>query len=248
MPSPPDEIERCAALLARQALSPEAVAGLGPEARRFYDALPADLPGLPAVRDRIPSLAAALSVARRPVVVCGTDAVPETAPETAADLALLLRAAPPPVREAGLFYLLPGANAFGAGLLSSGSLSFSDVVEGIEAGRVRALLSVEADPFRSFPDRDRLEKALASLALLVVLDYLPSGLTGLAGIFFPTLTHFETPSRFINQEGRLALVPAVHRAGIPPRPADPGGIIPRASSGPTSREEGPVRLLSFSER
>ena len=50
------------------------------------------------------------------MVVCGTDIVRETTPSLAADIALLLKAAG---KEAGLFYLLPGANAFGAALVSA---------------------------------------------------------------------------------------------------------------------------------
>ena len=49
-------------------------------------------------------------------MVCGTDIVRETTPDLAADLALLLKSGG---REAGLFYLLPGANAFGAALVSA---------------------------------------------------------------------------------------------------------------------------------
>ena len=49
-------------------------------------------------------------------MVCGTDIVRETTPSLAADIVLLLKGAG---QEAGLFYLLPGANAFGAALISA---------------------------------------------------------------------------------------------------------------------------------
>ena len=66
--------------------------------------------------DRLTVLAEALQKSQKPVVVCGTDIVRETTPALAADIALLLKAAG---KEAGLFYLLPGANAFGAALISA---------------------------------------------------------------------------------------------------------------------------------
>jgi len=50
-----------------------------------------------------------LRQSKNPVIVCGTEIVPETTPRLAADNALLLRAAK---NRAGLFYLMPGPNAF----------------------------------------------------------------------------------------------------------------------------------------
>ena len=76
--------------------------------------------------------------------------------------------------NAGLFYLLPGANAFGAALLSPPDTGLTPLVEALEAGAIKALLVVESDPFWDYPDRERLTRALEKLELLVVLDYLPS--------------------------------------------------------------------------
>ena len=94
----------------------------------------------------------------------------------AADNSLLLHAAKD---RAGLFYLMPGANTFGAGLLSSEEESLMDVIESIEKGSVKALILVESDPFRSFPDQERLKQAVDKLDLLLVMDYLPSRRPGL---------------------------------------------------------------------
>ena len=58
-----------------------------------------------------------LSASRRPVIVCGTDVTRLTTPAFAADCARLLRLTG---KEAGLFYLLPGAGSFSAALLSGG--------------------------------------------------------------------------------------------------------------------------------
>ncbi len=163
------------------------------------------------------------------MVVCGTDIVRETTPSLAADLALLLQAAG---KEAGLFYLLPGANAFGAGLIMApdqtnaagqpeawwpwGSaapgeplgpgqpaLSADQILEAIDQGEIKALVLVENDPFWQSCDEERLAWALERLELLVVLDYLPSPTAARAHVLLPTLSLFErTPSSFVNQEGR----------------------------------------------
>ncbi|HEY9073826.1 MAG TPA: molybdopterin-dependent oxidoreductase, partial [Desulfobaccales bacterium] len=143
----------------------------------------------------------------------GTDVVRDSTPALAADLARLLREAG---LAAGLFYLLPGANAFGAALLSGTGEEQAPWIEDLESGAFKALVVVENDPFWDYPDRERLLRALEKLELLVVLDYLPSPLVARADIVFPTLTLFErSSSSFVNQEGRLQLAPPVHLGGAP---------------------------------
>jgi NADH-quinone oxidoreductase subunit G len=137
---------------------------------------------------------------------------------------LLLRAAG---RDAGLFYLLPGPNAFGAALMSAGSEA-PGLLEAMEAGAIQALMLVEHDPFWHFPDRERLTRALEKLEFLLVLDYLPSPAAKRAHVFLPTLTVFEkTGSGFVNQEGRLQWAPPVHFGGLPLAQISPEKHPPR---------------------
>ncbi len=130
--------------------------------------------------------------------------------------------------NAGLFYLLPGANAFGAALLSPAGEGLTPLVEALETGAIKALLVVENDPFWDYPDRQRLVRALDKLELLVALDYLPSPTVQRADIVFPTLTLFErSHSSFVNQEGRWQLAPPVHLGGIPLAQVSPEKHPPR---------------------
>lgn len=171
------------------------------------------------------ALGQSLGTARRPIIVCGTDIVRESTPALAADLAGLLRQAG---FDAGLFYLLSGANAFGAALLSPAAAEAPPLVEALESGSIKALIVVENDPFWDYPDRARLEQALEQLEVLVVLDYLPTPLVARADFVFPTLTLFERqPSSFVNQEGRLQLAPPVHLGGAPLAQVSPEGHPPR---------------------
>jgi len=177
------------------------------------------------IMDRLADLGGHLAQSQRPIIVCGTDVVRESTPGLAADLALLLRKAG---LNAGLFYLLPGANAFGAGLLSPAGEGLTPLLEDLEAGAVKALMVVENDPFWDYPDRRRLVRALDKLELLVALDYLPSPTVQRADFVFPTLTLFDrTHSSFVNQEGRLQLAPPVHLGGIPLAQVSPEGHPPR---------------------
>jgi NADH-quinone oxidoreductase subunit G len=174
------------------------------------------------------SLAEHLRQSRNPVIICGTDIVDEATPDLAADLAssLLRRKG-----KAGLCYLLPGPNTFGAALLSGpGENSFEEVLEDIEQGRVRALVLVKEDPYAHFPDRPRLDRAFARLELLAVLDHLPSEAARRAHILLPTSTHYETGSTFINQEGRAQFAPPVFGGGMPVNQVSDGNHPPRRYS------------------
>ena len=224
LPVRPKNLELAFRVLLKRALDSEAATRLEGKARKLYEALPGDYPGDAALSERLAKLSARLGQSRRPVIVCGTDIVPETTPGLAADLALLLKAAG---REAGLFYLLPGPNAFGAGLLATGPEAPA-LLEAVETGSVRALILVENDPFWHFPDRQRLDRALDRLEFLLVLDYLPSAAAQQAHVLLPTITVFErTGSGFVNQEGRLQWAPPVHVGGIPIAQISPDKHPPR---------------------
>ncbi len=168
----------------------------------------------------------ALQKSRRPVLVCGSEIVRENTPSLCADLALLMRSAK---GQCGLFYVLPGANAFGGALLSgSEESSFMEVVESMEQGCTKALVLVESDPFLQFPHKDRLKRAMEKLELLIVLDHLPSLSAEMSHVFLPTSTLFEVDSTFINQEGRVQWSRAVHEGGIPMEQWTEGNHPPRA--------------------
>ena len=212
LPVAPDHLESCLSGLIKGAVDRSAAENIGREALRFYDEIPPDQLPESTLKDRMVKIAEKLRQSRYPVIVCGTAIVPETTPDRAADHALLLHAAKD---RAGLFYLMPGANAFGAALLSGQDHSLTDLIESIEKGAVKALILVEADPFWSFPDQERLRQALDKLDLLLVIDYLPSEAARLAHIFLPTQTLFEMETCFVNQEGRIQFAPAAHCGGIP---------------------------------
>ncbi len=95
---------------------------------------------------------------------------------------------------------------------------------------MRALVAVESDPLLYCADRPRLERVLAGLELLVVLDYLPSASANRADILLPTATVFESGGSFVNQAGRLQYAAPVHRGGIPIVQTGQGSHPPRLFS------------------
>jgi len=225
LPVAPTEIDACSDALVRRAIGKERAEKQGNELAKFYEDLSESYSFDRQMTDRIAQLSEKLAGCRKPVIVCGTDVVRVSTVHRAADHALFLEGI---LGECGLFYVLPDANAFGAALLTAAeSRSFTAVVEGIEKGDIKALVAVEADPFLHFPDRQRLEEAFAKLELLIVLDYLPSGLADKATVFFPTTTHFETGASFVNQEGRIQYAAPVHTGGSPISQVSGGGHPPR---------------------
>jgi len=197
---------------------------MGDGARKFYDRIPEGKKLAEAQRPLSSEMLQNLQQSRRPIIVCGTDIISETVLGLSADFALLLQAAE---KQAGLFYLMPGANAFAAGILSGQKDSFLQIIEQIEDGSIRALILVEADPFWWFDDRPRLERALDKLDLLVVLDYLDSQAAPRANIFIPTATFYESGGMFINQEGRVQAAPRALLGGIPISQTGGGDHPPR---------------------
>jgi len=185
---------------------------LGEKAAEFYDAAAADHSSTNSQDELIAAVIHDLRKSKRPVIVCGTDIVPHPVPGLAADFVLLLQAAE---KKAGLFYQLPGANAFGAGLLSDQRGSFLQIIEGIENGAIKSLILTECDPFHRFADRKRLERALNSLDLLIVMDYIDSEAAQKAHIFLPAATLYEAGGIFINQEGRAQAAPRAYEGGRP---------------------------------
>lgn len=207
----PGEIEFYLGMLTRRAVRAYADK-FETEAADFYKALAGEKGDgeLPA---KIGAILEKPGSCKRPVIICGTDVTRETTPAFAADCAALLSAAG---KDALLLYVLAGAGSFSSALLAgTDGLDFAHTVEEIERGAVRALIVVESDPFRYYPNRQRLERAVSMLDVLIAIDYFPTETVKCAGIFLPASTIFETGSTYVNQEGRIQYAHQVHTGGLP---------------------------------
>jgi len=225
LPAVPQDLCALAAYLIKAAVDRETAATGGENGVKFYEKL-----SEPAAADRYPehlltAAADGLKNSRQPVIVCGTDILPLQGIGIAADLALLLRAAG---KTAGLFYLLPGANAFGAGIISDDHASLLNIIEAVERGEVKSLILAESDAAFQFPDRKRLEQALNALDLLLVVDYLTSeAFSAKMQIFIPSTPIYEADGIFVNQEGRVQWVQQAYSGGVPIVQSGAGDHPPR---------------------
>jgi NADH-quinone oxidoreductase subunit G len=224
LPAPYGDLSPILGQIIKAAVDAGVAAAMGEDADRFYRRLPgeADITGISISSDD--EFIQRLQASKRPIIICGSENVPGSTIGLAADFALLLQAAD---KAAGLFYLMPGANAFAGGLLGDSEKSMFGIIEEIEKGSIRALILVETDPFRFFPDRRRLEDALGRLDVLVVSDYLISPAVRKADVFLPTTTIYETGAIFINQEGRLQASPPAFLGGTPIAQTGGGDHPPR---------------------
>ncbi len=169
-----------------------------------------------------------LAQAKRPISVSGTRLASAGLPGVVAGLVRFWRENE---KQASLFSILPGANAFGAALLDSpASQSAEALLDAIEAGTITTLVCAESDIFTCSINRERTRKILQRLETLVVMDYLPSDATDMAHVFVPTQNVFEAGGGFVNQEGRLQYSAPVHAGGVPIRQAGNGSHPPRTFS------------------
>lgn len=224
LPVVPGQINSLLGGVLKEAVSRDVAQLLGETALRCYDAAGVPEGPAPSFHKEILAIARQLQHSRRPVLVCGTGIVTRTTPGLAADFTLFLKAMN---KDAGLFYLMPGANAFSAGLLPGEGGAFEKIITDIEAGRIRALIVVENDPFLHFRDFERLSDALDRLDLLVVMDYIHSEVAKRAHIIIPTETLYEAGGVFINQEGRAQMALPVYRGGVPVAQSGAGSHPPR---------------------
>jgi NADH-quinone oxidoreductase subunit G len=225
LPVAPDDMNLVLSSVIKGAVDRDALGGSGEAVLLLYEAIPSLESVSTPFQGEALSVAQELRQSQRPVIVCGTEIVRETTPALAADHAILLQAAK---KEAGLFFLMPGANAFGAAVLSGEEEVFTKIIDGIENDTVRALILAEADPFWHFYDRQRLGDVLEKLDLLVVLDYMSSPSAEKAHVFLPTATLYESGGIFINQEGRAQVTQPSYQGGSPLAQTSGGSHPPRA--------------------
>jgi len=220
----PDEVNLCASLLIKATVDLGAATDLEQSGIEFYQAIPPLETVSPSLQDQISKVAQELKESKQPIIVCGTETVRQSTPALAADHVLLLQATN---KQAGLFYLLPGANSFSASLLAGENGSFIETLEGIENGTTKGLVLVESDPLLHFHDRQRMELALEKLELLVVLDYVNSSTKQKAHIFLPTAALCEAGGVYINQEGRVQAAVRAYLGGTPIAQVSAGNHPPR---------------------
>jgi anaerobic selenocysteine-containing dehydrogenase len=84
--------------------------------------------------------------------------------------------------------------------------AYPDIIDGVLDGTIRGLWIIATNPPVSFPNRRRLEAALARLDLLVVQDGFDTPTTALAHVVLPAAIWGEKDGTYTNSERRVSLV------------------------------------------
>jgi len=92
-------------------------------------------------------------------------------------------------------------------------LAYDQIIEGIAAGRIKALWVLATNPSHSWIDSEACNRALEKLEFLVVQDMYPTTDTARrAHLYLPAAGWGEKDGTFINAERRIGLVKKVRRA------------------------------------
>lgn len=114
----------------------------------------------------------------------------------------------------GLFLCGEKANSQGAidlGILpASGALGAQAMLDAAASGQLSALYVIAEDPVSSYPDRGKVEAALAKASFVVVQDVFLSATAQKADVVLPAVTFAEKEGTFTNAERRIQRV----RCGI----------------------------------
>jgi NADH-quinone oxidoreductase subunit G len=184
-----------------------AVAGAGTGAAGLVQQ---HFPLVPELWPALEALAQTLAAAKRPALVF--------APALARHL--------PADARFGLFPVLAAAATAGAALLSPPDAPGLDALAaGLAAGRIKALVVVEADLSAAAP---ALAAGLGSLEGLVALDCLATPTLAAAQIVLPTATLFETGGLLAASDGRLQRADPVKAPGLSVLDDGAGSHPPRA--------------------
>lgn len=93
------------------------------------------------------------------------------------------------------------------------SLAYDQIIEGIDAGRIKALWIIATNPSHSWIDQERFNHILDKLDFLVVQDMYPTTETAQrAHLLLPAAGWGEKEGTFINSERRIGLSHKVRRA------------------------------------
>jgi len=169
-------------------------------------------------------IAARLKGAKNPVLIGGEILGPE-------GVSALRRAAERLAtddRPCGATLLPSDFNSFGAALMAEEGPYLCDLLDAVDAGQVRAMVCVEADPFGEHYDRSRVEKAMARLELLAAFETLPTETARRAQILLPTAVPAEYDGSVLNHAGQLRTFARVFPPGDPLRQTADGGHPLRA--------------------
>ena len=104
--------------------------------------------------------------------------------------------------------------AWGVSLPEQPGLTVVELMQAAERGEIRGMVIMGENPVLSDPDIGHVEKALAALEFLAVIDIFPSETSEYADVILPAMSFLERSGTFTNTERRVQLIrPALPAPG-----------------------------------
>ncbi len=106
------------------------------------------------------------------------------------------------------------AKAWNAKLSPTPGLTMVEQIDAILDGKFKGLVVFGANPVTSYPDVNRVEKAMQALEFLLVMDIFPTPTSAFAHVVLPACSFAESDGTYSSSERRVQRV----RPAIPPIP------------------------------
>ena len=175
--------------------SPDAIARFGFALAGRLDAKAPEVKNLSAAEAaQVDSAVAALTEASRPLVIVGSGCQSRAVIEAAINLVKSLDA-----KENSLSMVVPECNSVGLALM--GGDNFTRARKRLESGEVTTAVVLENDLYRR-ADQKTVDKFLAKVEHLVVIDHLHHATMARAELILPAATFAETDGALVSAEGR----------------------------------------------
>jgi len=178
--------------------SPEVIAAAGFNiANAINPRYPAAATAAAAAAEFVAAAVQALTTAQRPLIVAGFGTQDASVIKAAANVAWALR---DNGSDAAMLLAPPEANTYGTAMLATG-WDMQSLLEAAASGDIDTLIVAENDLFRRASGA-LVERALAGIKNLVVLDCLDTPTANRADIVLPAATFAESTGCFVNFETR----------------------------------------------
>ncbi|MEE8729410.1 MAG: NADH-quinone oxidoreductase subunit NuoG [Rahnella inusitata] len=157
----------------------------------------------PAVNDladglnkKIDVIVQALTGARKPLIITGSNAGSDAIIEAAANIAKALKVAG---SDVGITFVASAANSIGLSMIGGGSLD--EALELLNQGDADSAIVMENDLYRQAPEA-KVDAALANVQNLLVVDHQRTRIMDKATLILPAASFAESDGTLVNQEGR----------------------------------------------
>ncbi len=157
----------------------------------------------PAVNDladglnkKIDVIVQALTGARKPLIITGSNAGSDAIIEAAANIAKALKVAG---SDVGITFVASAANSIGLSMIGGGSLD--EALELLTQGDADSAIVMENDLYRQAPEA-KVDAALANVQNLLVVDHQRTRIMDKATLILPAASFAESDGTLVNQEGR----------------------------------------------